>query len=323
MLRSRFSAAAFAVATLLLPAAQAAAEYPERPIRVIVPFAPGGSSDATARLLSGALSDALKQPIVIENRGGAGGSIGIAQAAKAAPDGYTLLITSNAYVVNPLLDKQQLYDPIKDFAYITEINASPNILVANQKAGISTFADLLKRAKTDGAPLFFSTAGVGTTSHLAGELIKLRTGIPLQHVAYSGAGPATMAVLANDVPLELSSLSVVLAQVTSGALIGLLQTGEQPWPGLENVPTVGDAKVQDATSDVFQAFFAPAGTPQAIVDRLERETLRILAQPDMKEKMLKAGFIITAHGAAGLMKRVAADTARYKEVIDKAHISIR
>jgi tripartite-type tricarboxylate transporter receptor subunit TctC len=302
---------------------QVRAEYPERPIRIIVPFAPGGAADTSARLLSGPLADALKQPVVVENRAGAGGSIGIAQAAKTAPDGYTLLITSNAYVINSLLDKQQLYDPMKDFSFITEINSSPNLFVANPKTGIKSFEDLLKRAKPDQAPLFYATAGVGTPSHLAGELIKIRTGVNIQHVAYSGAGPATMAVLGTEVPLAISSLSVVLAQVNAGALIGILQTGEQSWPGLEKVPTVGDAKIKDGTSDVFQAFLAPVGTPKPILDRLEKEMLAILARPEMKEKMLQAGFVITAKGSDGLRNRVIADIAKYKEVIEKAGISSR
>lgn len=305
------------------PAGRASAEYPERAIRIIVPFAPGGSTDATARLLSGPLSEALKQPIVVENRAGAGGSIGIAFAAKAAPDGYTLLVSSNAFVINSLLDKQQLYDPKKDFEFITEINSSPNLLVANPKTGIKSFDDLRKRATADQKPFFYSTAGVGTPSHLAGELLKMRTGINIQHVAYSGAGPATLAVLGSDVPLALSSLSVVVSQVKAGALIGILQTGDTAWPGLSDVPTVIDAKLPDATSDVFQAIFAPAGTPKAITDRLERETMAILAKPEMQDKMIKAGFIITAKGSAGLKTRVDADIAKYKEVIDKAGISVR
>jgi tripartite-type tricarboxylate transporter receptor subunit TctC len=305
------------------PAGRAAAEYPDRAIRIIVPFAPGGSSDATARLLSGPLSEALKQPVVIENRAGAGGSIGIAQAAKAAPDGYTLLVSSNAYVINSLLDKQQLYDPKKDFEFITEINSSPNLLVANPKTGIKSFDDLRKRATADQKPFFYSTAGVGTPSHLAGELLKIRTGINIQHVAYSGAGPATLAVLGSDVPLALSSLSVVVAQVKAGALVGVLQTGDTAWPGLTDVPTVIDAKLPDATSDVFQAIFAPAGTPKAIVERIERETLAILAKPDMQEKMIKAGFIITGKGSSALKARVDSDMAKYKEVIDKAGITVR
>ncbi len=311
------------VALCALISHQARAEYPERPIRIVVPFAPGGAADTSARLLSGPLADALKQPVVVENRAGAGGSIGIAQAAKTAPDGYTLLITSNAYVINSLLDKQQLYDPMKDFNFITEINASPNLVVANPKTGITSFADLLKRAKSDQTPLFYATAGVGTPSHLAGELIKIRTGVNIQHVAYSGAGPATMAVLGTDVPLAISSLSVVLAQVNAGALIGIVQTGDKPWPGLEKVPTVIDAKIKDGTSDVFQAFLAPVGTPKPILDRLEKEMLAILATPDMKEKMLQAGFVVTAQGADALRKRVLGDIAKYKEVIDKAGISAR
>ena len=178
----------------------AAAGYPDRPVRIIVPFAPGGPSDLTARLMSVKLGEALGQTFFVENRAGAGSNLGTAAVARSAPDGYTLLVTSSAFVVNPGLYKQVPYDPAKDFAPVAELDTSPNVFIATPASGITSMAQLVARAKAAPDELSYASAGIGTTPHLAGELLKIAAGVNLTHVPYPGAGPAMQGVLSGTVP---------------------------------------------------------------------------------------------------------------------------
>ena len=178
-----------------------AAGYPDRPVRIVVPFAPGGPSDLTARLMSVKLGEALGQSFFVENRAGAGSNLGTAMVARAAPDGYTLLVTSSAFVVNPALYKQMPYDPVKDFAPVTELDTSPNVFIATPASKITSINDLVARAKANPNELSYASAGIGTTPHLAAELLKIVAGINITHIPYQGAGPAMQSVLSGTVPL--------------------------------------------------------------------------------------------------------------------------
>src|SRR5258707_10222004 len=211
-------AAAFALGAASLPRPAAAAGYPERPVRIIVPFAAGGPSDLTARLIGDKLREALGQTFIVENRGGAGGNLGIAQVARSAPDGYTLMVVSSAFVVNPALYKQVPYDPFKDFAPVAELDTSPNVFVATPASGITTIAQLVARAKANPNELSYASAGIGTTPHLAGELLKIAAGINITHIPYPGNGPATQSILSGTVPVMCGSLPGAHPHLLSGAV---------------------------------------------------------------------------------------------------------
>ncbi len=311
--------ASLALVAFAMPARAA---YPERPIKIVVPFVPGGANDLIARILGNALSLSLGQPVVIENRGGANGNIGIAAVAHAAPDGYTLLVTSNVFDVNPALSKSPSYDPIKDFAPIADIASAPNVLAANPNSGMRTFADFLERARKNPDELNFSTPGAGSISHLGTELIKLRAGIKLVHVPFAGAGPALQAALAGTVQLVGITVATAVPQVKAGKLVALVQTGKTRWPELPDVPTLAQAGIANAESETGYALYAPAATPKEVVDRLASVTVDILRRPDVQSQIQKSNFRVLGAGPQEARARLAKDVATWKEVIDKAGIRV-
>ena len=298
----------------------AAAGYPERPVRIIVPFAAGGPSDLTARLMSDRLREALGQTFIVENRGGAGGNLGIAQVARSAPDGYTLLVVSSALVVNPGLYRQVPYDPLKDLAPIAELDTSPNVFIATPASGITSIAEMIARAKADPNALSYASAGVGTTPHLAGELLKITAGINITHVPFPGAGPAIQAILAGTVPLMCASLPGAHPGIQAGTLRALAVTGAERWFDLPDVPTMLELGYKDFVSDTFHSMLAPAGTPADIVDRLSSASLAALKEPAFHDKLRGLGFEIIGSGPDGLRQRIAHDVPMFRELIDKAGI---
>jgi len=309
-----------ATAAAALAAGPARAAYPDRFVTLVVPFAPGGASDLVARVLSVALPPVLGQSVVVENRGGAGGNIGIVSAARAAPDGYTLLVTSSALVVNPALYAKVAFDPAKDFEPVVDLGSAPNVLVTLPSSGITSFADLIAKAKADPDKFNYSTAGVGTTPHLAVELLKLRAGINLTHIGYSGAGPAFQAVLAGTVQLGSVALSNALQHIKAGSVIALVQTGAARWPDLPDVPTLEEAGYKGSVSETFQALLAPAGTPAPVLERLQKDVVTVLRQPDVDAKLKEAGFGVIAGGPDQLRARIAREVPMWKDVIQKAGI---
>jgi len=298
----------------------ASAEYPDHVVTLIVPFAPGGASDLLARVLSAPLGAALGQSVIVVNRGGAGGNIGIGIAARAKPDGYTLLVTSSAFVVNPGLYETVPYDPFKDFAPIVDLGSSPNVIVANKDAGISDIADLIAQANAHPERFNYASPGAGTTPQLSAELLKLRAGINLTHVPYTGAGPALTAVLGGTTQLGALNLSVVAQHIKSGSLHALVQTGASRWSDLPDTPTMQEAGFPNSVSETFQALLAPAGTPQPALERLEQNVIAILQRPDTRDKLKEAGFGVIAKGPAALKVRIETEVPMWKEVIAKAGI---
>jgi len=301
----------------------ARADYPERQITMIVCFPAGGGTDIAARLINTQLGDALGRPVVIENRGGAGGNIGIAAAARAPADGYTLLVCSSAYVVNPSLYAQAAYDPFKDFVPVMVIGASPNVFVVPAQSAIKTMPELIVKAKANPGKLNWTSPGAGTTPYLAGELIKLRTGIDMQHIPFAGAGPATTAALAGQVDLYTANIGSLMGVIEAGKLRPVAVTSRARWPDLPDVPSLEEIGIEDAVSDTFQGIYAPAGTPQPIIDRLAKELTTILARPDVREKFAKAGLPVVAEGPDVFRARIAREVPRYKEIIDKAGLKIQ
>jgi tripartite-type tricarboxylate transporter receptor subunit TctC len=299
-------------------AAPAHARYPERPITLLVPFAPGGANDIVGRIIGDALGEALGQPVVIENRGGAGGNIGMGIVARAKPDGYTLLLAPSSFVINPSLQKTVPYDPIKDFAPISELTYFVVALTVAADSDIDSVAKLITRIKEKPGTFSYGTPGTGTQSHLVGEQIKQRTGIDMVHVPYAGAGPAAQAVLGHILPLAIVSLSVATPLINAGRLRGLAVTGRERWPDLPNVPTLQEAGLPDVTSESWQGILAPAGTPPEIVERLAKELTAILRRPDIRAKLRQAGFAATGGGSDALRARIAEELPRWREVIEKA-----
>lgn len=311
-----------AAALIALPGSRARAQgnWPERTITIVVSFAPGGSSDISARLIAPALGEALGRPVVVENRGGAGGNIGIGYVARAAPDGYTLLATSSAFVVNPSLYKRAPYDPFKDFLPIATLRASPNAIAVRPDSPFRTLPELIAYAKANPDRLNYASPGSGTTPHLAAEVLKQRAGIQMQHVSFIGAGPATQAAVAGTVDLICAHQGSIEAQLRSGQLRPLAHTGDGRQPDWPEVPSLGELGIRDAVSETFLALFAPAGVPGPIMERISAAVAGVLRHPDVQERFRQSGMPVIGGGPAELRARVAREVPLWRQVIQQAGI---
>jgi tripartite-type tricarboxylate transporter receptor subunit TctC len=310
---------AMAAAMLCLDPGGARA-YPDRNIMLIVPFAPGGPTDIIARILSAAFQKSLGQSVVVDNRGGAAGNIGMSAAARAVPDGYTLLLTSTAIAVNPALFNNLGYDPFKDFVPVSELVNAPNVVVVRSDSGIKSLADLVARAKAAPGTYNYSSPGVGTKSHLTGEELKLRAGIQMTHVPYRGAGPAALAVLEGTTQVGSVALAAAEALVKSGQLRALAVTGAKRWFSLPDVPTMIESGYPGFVSDTFNALFAPAGTPAPIVSLLVKQSQASLRTPEALDQAHSAGFEVVAGTPEQLSARLAAEIPAVKELVARIGI---
>jgi tripartite-type tricarboxylate transporter receptor subunit TctC len=254
---------------------------------------------------------------------GAGGNIGVVQAAKSPPDGYTLLIASTGFVVNPSLFREPGYDPFRDFVPITELGSSPNVILVHPSSGITSIAQLIARAKAEKSPLNIINPGQGSTPHLTAELLQLRAGIAVENIPYNGAGPAIQALLANTTPVGITALPPAQAHIRSGALRALAVTGEKRWFDLPDVPTMQEAGYPGLVSETFQGMYAPAGTPEPIIRLVARDTLDVLADPATLEKLRSVGFDVRANGPQGLSERVAREVPMWREVIVRSGIELQ
>jgi len=299
------------------------AEYPDRPVTIVACFPAGGGTDLAVRMMHVELGKALGQPVIIENRGGAGGSVGTGAVARATPDGYTLLSCSSAFVVNPSLYANVPYDPIKDFIPIMVIGASPNVFVVPAQSKIQTMQELIAEAKANPGKMNWTSPGVGTTPQLAGELLRLKLGLEMTHIPYAGAGPANNAVLAGLVDFYVANYGSLTGLLSSGKVRPVAVTSKKRWPDLPDVPTLDELGVKDAESDTFQGVFAPARTPQPVIDRLAKEMSTILSDPEMQGKYVKLGLPVVAEGPAAFKARIEREVPMYKEVIDKAGLKIK
>src|SRR5688500_11518005 len=255
---------AFVVLSLLAALSASAQEWPTKPVRLIVPYPPGGGTDVIARIVQSRLQEALGQPAVIENRGGAGGALGTEVAARAAPDGYTFLFTLSSHTINPLLYKLN-YDVEHDFAAVTLIVSVPQLIATQPGSPIKSMQDVVTMAKAQPGRLNFASVGNGTPSHIAGELLKLRTGVDIVHIPYKGGGPAVADTLGGQVPLLFVTMPAAMSHVRAGKLRALAVTTIKRNPGAPEVPTVAEAlKIPDYEVDSWYAMFAPAKTPPAV-----------------------------------------------------------
>jgi len=323
-IRTSRGAAVLACALLCLSGWQPAhaAAWPERTITIIVPFQPGGASDSLGRVLIKPLTEALGKSVVLENRPGAGGNIGISAVARAKPDGHTLLLTSSVIVVNSSLYKNAGFDPIKDFTPISDSGASPNVIATRADSGINTLNEMLTLARNKPDYLNYSSGGIGVTPHLGMELFKSRAKINATHVPYPGGGPAILAILSNATHVGSVNILGLMQHVSSGAIRVLVQTGTERWSELPNVPTLAEAGFPGTESETFVAMLAPAGTPQEIVDRLAAETTTILKRQEVRDLLKTMGFGVSAGGPASLRARIARELPMWNDVIEKANIKV-
>jgi tripartite-type tricarboxylate transporter receptor subunit TctC len=273
----------------LAAAAALAQPYPSKPIRMVVAFAPGGIADFAARSVAPRLAEALGVPVVVENRAGAGGIIGAELVAKSPPDGYTLLVTSISHTINPSVMKSLPFDTQRDFAPVMLIADAPNILVLHPSMQASSLSELIDLAKKRPGQLNYASSGVGTSTHLCGELFKTMAGVELQHVPYKGGGPAVADLLGGQVQLMFATLPTVLEHVRAGKLRALGVTGAQRFSGAPDIPTLAEAGLAGYDVSGWSGLFAPARTPRAAIDRLANETAKILSDPALKERFFAQG----------------------------------
>lgn len=296
--------------------------YPTRPIRIIVPFAAGGPSDIMARILADALYPSLGQSIVIENRPGGGANIGIGLAARAEPDGYTLLVTTSAIVINPSLYKSIPFDPIKSFAPISDLAVSSQMLsVMPNFAG--SLAEFVAKAKAAPGKLNYSSPGLGTQAQLTVELLKLRAGIDIVHVPFNGGPPAVQALMTGTVQLVTNAVPTSEALARQGTIRAIAVSGERRWPSLPDVPTLIECGYPGFVTDTFAGLFAPASTPKPIVDKLAAAAREVMLKPDVVERARRAGFSVVGGGPDVLAARVQREVAFNRDIITRAGIEPR
>jgi tripartite-type tricarboxylate transporter receptor subunit TctC len=312
------------VALLALATAGAACAggYPDHPVKVIVPFAASGPTDVMARLLAQKLSQDLGEQFFVENQPGAGGNIGMANAAKAAPDGYTVLFVSSSFVVNPSLYAKIPYDPYKDFVPITMAGDSPNVLVVNPSVPAKSVKELVDLIKANPGKYNFASAGTGTTPHLSGELFKLTFGLDLVHVPFNGAGPAIQSTVAGHTPIAFTALPPAAPLVKGGELRALAVTSKARSSALPDVPTMEEAGVKGQEADTLQGVLVPAGTSKEITDLLYREIVKIVHEPDVREKFAALGFEPIANSPEEFSADIKSEIAKWGKVIKDANIKI-
>jgi tripartite-type tricarboxylate transporter receptor subunit TctC len=309
-----------AIATLSIGTAPARAAWPDHTITIIAHFAPGGSNDLLARLIASELGPALKQNVIVENRPGANGNIGLTFAAHAAPDGYTLVVASGVVEINPSI-RTSGYE-MKDFAPVAYLGASPNVILTRPASGITSVKDLIAKAKAEPGKITYSSPGVGSVSQLAVELLELRTDTKLIHVPFQGAAPAAQAAMAGTTDVGSVNIAGLIGFIQSGKLKALVQTGEKRWPDLPDVPIMQEAGIPNAVVETSQMLLAPAGTPQPIIDRLAKEVSAIMSKPDVRERMLKASFAVQFEGPDQLRARIAREVPVWKELVERAGVKI-
>ena len=300
-----------------------AQDYPTKPVRFVVPFAPGGTTDVLARLIGEKLSVSLGQQFVIDNQAGAGGNIGTAQVAKAEPDGYTILMgTVGTHAINQSIYPRLPFDPIKDFAPVTLVATVPNVLVVNPEVPVHSVAELIELAKAKPGELNFASSGNGSSIHLSGELFKSMTGVDMVHVPYKGSGPAVVDLLGGQVEMMFDNLPSSAPHIKAGKLRPLGVTSKERSPTLPDVPTIAEAGVPGYEALSWFGVLVPAGTPDAVVTRLQQEIAKILADPAMRERFAELGAVPAGDTPAEFAAFIGSETAKWADVVQKAGITL-
>jgi tripartite-type tricarboxylate transporter receptor subunit TctC len=303
---------------LVLPVAQAA--YPEKPVRVIVPFAAGGPADLTARLIAQKLSEQWKQPVVVDNRGGAGGNIGTVLAAQALPDGYTLLLTTSVFVCNPSLYKNTGYDPFKDFEPITLAGVSATVVSRHPSyTAVNSMQDIVQQAKA--APIAYASPGIGTAGHLAAELFRTITKANLQQVPYKGAGPAMTALLGGEVRLGFTAVPPVVALARSGKLVPIAVTSLKRIDVLPNVPTVAEGYPGFEVDNMY-GLLAPKKTPTALIRKINADTVAVLQQSELRARFVQDAFEVRGNSPEEFAKYLRAEFTKWAKVVKDSGVRV-
>lgn len=309
---------------LVLSAVVATAQdkYPNKSIRVIVPVAPGGGTDFIARLIGQKLSEAWGQPVIVDNRPGGAGNLGVEIAAKAVPDGYTLVIPITSFPINPSLYSKLPFDTVRDFAPITLVASAPLLLVVNPGVQANSVKELIAFAKARPGQLNYANSGSGTTAHLAGELFKRMAGVDIVSIAYKGGGPAVIDLIAGNVQIYFSTVPAALPQVKAGRLRALAVTSSKRLNNIPEIPTVSESGLPGFEVVAWFGMFAPGKTPQPIVKKLNGEVVRILGMPDVREKMSGQGLIPGGNTSEELGVFLKAEIAKWSKLIKEANIRI-
>lgn len=313
-------AAASALGLLALtPLAAQAQAFPTKAITIVVPFSAGGTTDILARVLGQFISKDLGQPVIIDNRAGAGGNIGTQLVARAAPDGYTILMgTVGTHAINQSLYPKLAFDPIKDFAPLTRVALVPNLLVANPAQPFKTVKELMAYARANPGKVTFGSSGSGTSIHLSGELFKQMAGVDLQHVAYKGSAPAVNDLLGNHIAIMFDNMPSAISHVKAGKLRPLAVTTAQRSPALPDVPTVAEAGVPGYEATSWFGLLAPAKTPAPVVAKLNAAILKALADPDVKNKLLEQGAEPAGETPAQFAAFIASETVKWGKIVKQS-----
>ncbi len=306
---------------LLIGGAAGAQSYPDKPIKLVVPFAPGGSVDIVGRILAQSLGEELKQSIVVENRAGAGGNIGFEAVAHAKPDGYTLLMASSNLAVNVSLYRTIGYDPLKDFAPVSLVALQPNVLMVHPSLPVTTVPELIAYAKANPGKLNFGSSGIGASQHLAGELFKSRAGVDMVHVPYKGGGPAMADLVGGRIQLMFETIPSSMSYVRSGQLRAIAVTTEERSAQLPDVPTVRET-VTGVVSRGWLGVAAPAGTPQPIVDRLNGAIRKVIADPAVTKRLSDLGLQVKVSTPAEFSSFIASEVKDFRTLITDAKIPV-
>lgn len=319
--RSRITRALAALAAgLCLSTGAAADAWPSKTIKIIIPFAAGGVTDVVIRTISPKLSEALGQPVVIENKGGAGGTLGTAMGAAAAPDGYTFIAPAASHTTTPSLYSKLSFDPVKDFAAVTQIVTVPYLLVVPASSPMQTLADFIAAAKAKPGTLTFGSAGNGSSNHLAGELLAGSIGAPLVHVPYKGSAPAKAATIAGEVSMTFEPAFTGAPLIKGGQLKAVAVMGSKRSDALPDVPTVAEVGYPGMEMQAWVGFVAPAGVPQPVLARLAEEIKKIMAAPEVQKQLVSSGAEPVGYYLGDFAAYLRDESAKYKAVIEEARI---
>jgi tripartite-type tricarboxylate transporter receptor subunit TctC len=315
------AASAALILSMLAPAGNAAAEgYPAKPVRLIVPFAAGGPTDVIARIVAQKLSESFGQQVVTENIPGAGGNTGVTMVARAPADGYTILVVSTGFIVNPSMYAKISYDPVKDFAPITLVAASPNVVSVNPDFPPKSMKELVDLVKANPGKYSFAQPATGSTPHLAGELFKQKYALDLVTVPFNGAALAVNSTIGGHTPIAFTALPPAMSNIKEGKLRGLAVLASKRSPALPDVPTNGEAGVADLESDTLTGIVAPAGTPKEVIERWRGDIVKMVATPEVKQRLEALGFAPVANTPDEFGARIKSEIAKWGKVVRDANI---
>jgi len=310
-----------AVAMVAVAGSAVAQSWPNRSVRMISPFAPGGGADITSRALAQKLTVALGQQVIVDNRGGAGGMLGVDLAAKSPPDGYTLVLgTIGPIAINPSLLSKMPYDPLKDLAPVSQAAVAVNVLVVHPSLPAKSVKELVAIAKARPTDLNYGSSGSGAADHLAGELFNAMVKVKMAHIPYKGGAPAMLDLVSGNVQIVFSTLSTATAAIDGGKVRALAVAGSKRFEGMPDLPTMSEAGLKGFEVNNWYGLFAPAGTAKDIIARANAETVKALAAPDVKKRLMDAGIIATSSSPEGFSNYIRAETAKWGKVIKDANI---